>query len=523
MKVYSRTKGTADPEALEREATNKSQRDINENTLMWGEDNALPLRIAKSIEESPAASSCIETITKFVRGAKFSDPDLMKVVVDKNGTTLWELHCKLASQIAWIRSFAVNLKFSGTGRITQAYHMATENSRFVKPDDDLATNITLLKYNPYFGTSEYHKKYTKEYHLWDQEEVTKQIRSEGTKFRGQVYFWGETSPLSKFYPKPKYWSAKKWIYIDGKIQEGHAENMDNGFFQSVVMTMIGDPAQKSKNPAYMKKISNADGTTTLVPDKTVGEEFDDMMSTTFSGTKKMGSALVLWALTAALTPNVQAFPSSTNADLFTVLQDLTTKNITIGMNVPGILANINEGVSLGSDGNEMQKAVELMQSNTADWRTKLEDFYNNILIPNCEFKGIKSKSKVEIVNYNPITVPVEIDDKFWQVLNDQEKRNFVRKNFSNIELEEQPQTDSEGNALPPGEIQINDNITKLTGRQQEQFIRILRQFGQGKLNEEAAKIQLKGFAFTDEEIRKILGLDEVDQTTADTAQQPATP
>jgi hypothetical protein len=509
VQVYHRTQ----PEALEREATTKSQKDITEGTLIWGTDNALPLRIAQAIEDSPAASSCIDTVTKFIKGAKFSDPDLMKLKVDKSGKTLWDLHTELSASLAWIRAFSVNFKFNVKGKITQAYSMSVENCRFVKPDDDLAKDITDLKYNPYFGTSEYNRKYTKEYKLWDAENLLTQIKSEGTKFKGQVYFYGETAPLSRFYPKPRFWSAKKWIYIDGKIQEGHAENMDNGFFLSVLIQMIGDPSVKSKNPAYMKR-EIVDGVEKLVPDKTVGQEFSDMMSANFSGTKKQGSALVMWATNKDNVANIEAFPSATNADLFIVIQDLTTKNITIAMKVPGILANISEGVSLGSDGNEMQKAVELMQSNTIDDRTRLEQFYNEVLFPNAEIEGLKKGAKVEIVNYNPITTPVEIEDKFWNVLNDREKRDFVRKNFSGIELEEEAvQTDSEGNALPPGEIQINDNLRGMTGRQQQQLMRIMRLFGKGDLNEETAKIQLKGFGFTDEEIIRMLGLDEVAQET----------
>src|SRR5207244_3647623 len=99
--------------------------------------------------------------------------------------------------------------------------------RFVKPDDDLATNITTIKYNPYFGTLDYQKKYTKEYSLWDPENLEEQIAKKGTKFTGQVYYYGKVKPLYRFYPVPDYWSAKKWIYIDGKIQEAHAENLDN--------------------------------------------------------------------------------------------------------------------------------------------------------------------------------------------------------------------------------------------------------------------------------------------------------
>ncbi|MDW0189330.1 MAG: hypothetical protein QOA70_06730, partial [Nitrososphaeraceae archaeon] len=389
---------------------------------------------------------------------------------------------------------------------------------------DLATNITEIKYNPYFGTTDYQKKYTKDYSLWDPDNLEDQIAKKGTKFTGQVYYYGRTKPLYRFYPVPDYWSAKKWIYIDGKIQEGHAENMDNGFFQSVILNMIGDPSMKSKNPKYMRRVTSADGTTRLEPDKTVGEEFDDMMSGNFSGTKKMGSALVLWALNQDAAAKVTAFPTTANADLFIALQDLTTKNITIATKTPGILANISEGVSLGSGGSEIQKAAEIMQSNTVDDRMRLEQFYNEILLPNLQIEGqkVKKGAEVKIKNYNPVTVKIEIDDKFWNVLSDVEKRRFVRENVSEIELDEEPKTDATGTELPEGEIQINDNLKNMTGRQQQQFLRIVRQFMKGTLNEDQAKLLLRSsFGFTDEEIIQILGLDDA-PPQEEITQQPLT-
>lgn len=509
-KTYYRTAST--PEALEREATTLAQKDFLENTLKWGIKNDFPLELAKTVQDSPAASACISTKAKFIKGAGFSDPELMKLKINKRGQTLWDLHCLLSETLALFEGFSVNFKFNEGGGIINAYNMAIENCRFVKPDDDLATNIESIKYNPYFGTIDYQHKYTKEYDLWDPENLEEQIASKGTKFNGQVYYYGKTKPLYRFYPVPDYWSAKKWIYIDGKIQEGHAENMDNGFFQSVILNMIGDPSQKSKNPKYMKRVANPDKTTRLEPDKTIGEEFDDMMSSNFSGTKKMGSALVLWALNQDSAAKVTAFPTTANADLFITLQDLTTKNITIATKTPGILANISEGVSLGSGGSEIQKAVEIMQSNTVDDRMRLEQFYNEILLPNLQIEGqkIKKGAEVKIKNYNPVTVNIDIDDKFWAVLSDLEKRRFVRENISEIELDDdKPQTDALGNDLPDGEIQINQILTNLTAQQNFQLMRIIRQFGKGTLNQQQATLLLQsGFGFTDEQIVQILGLDD---------------
>jgi hypothetical protein len=497
-----------EPEALKREIAVNGQKDWAEDTIIYGEDNALPLRIAHAVDESPAASSCIDTIAQFIKGSSFSNLELMNVIIDEYGTTLWDFHCGLADSCALLWGFAVNLKYNLKGRITNAYQMSFESCRFVKPCEDTPI-INKIKYNPYFGTVEYKKEYTKEYPVYDQKQVLNQIQT-WEKFPGQVYYYGKTSPLHRFYPVPRYWSGKKWIYIDGRIQEAHAENMDNGWFQSVLMNVIGDPNEPSRNPKYREEYTDENGEKRIRYTKTVGEEFNEQMSSAFSGSKKMGTVQVHWSLNDNNATKVTAFPSNANADLFLALQDITTKNITIATKVPSILANISDGVSLGSDGNEMQKAVELMQSRVVEWQQKLMSFYNNVLLPNLVQPVLE---KVEIVHFNPISEAVEIDDKFWEVLTPEEKRSFIKKHFPGV-IAEQPATQQpiEGEEAAQEGVEINDNLKNMTGKQQQQFLRIIRQFSQGKINQDQASILLKGsFGFTDEEVLKVLGINDTEE------------
>jgi hypothetical protein len=415
------------PKNLVRQATTQAQRNFIEDTIVWGQEDAFPLKLAQAVQRSPAASACISTRSQFIKGSGFTDKTLMKQKVNETDT-LWSLHCKLSDILALFRGFAVNLKFNGVGEITKVYDMAFESIRFVKPADDLNVNIDRIKYNPYFGTKEFQKKYTKEYCLYDKEGLASQIESMRDTFPGQVYYYGRTSPLFRFYPMPEYWSAEKWIEIDGKIQEFHAENLDNGFFQSVLMNIIGDPNQPSKNPKYVVT-ETVNGQTVQRSTKTVGEEFSEMMSEQFSGAKKAGNVMALWSLNQDQAAKVNAFPNNTNADLFTTLQDLTTKNITIATKTPSILANISEGVSLGSAGSEIQKAIELMQATVVEDQHALMDFYNDILLP-----GMGIAARVELVNYSPVTITPEIDDKVFEWLNDEEKAEWVKKAYPNITI-----------------------------------------------------------------------------------------
>lgn len=519
------------PEDLKREISTPSQRNWAEGTIIYGEDDALPLRIAQAVEESPATSSCIGTIAKFIKGSAFSSKELMDLVIDKNGTSLWDFHCGLADSLALFWGFAVNFKFNRQGKITNSYQMSFESCRFKEPGD-MSPYITKIVHNPYFGTAEKKIEYSKTFSVFNAKEVKNEIgaldKEQLEKWPGQVYYYGKTSPLSRFYPKPKYWSAKEAIQADHKLQEFINEELDNGFFQSVLINLIGNPNDKSKNPKYMKEELQSDGVTKrLVPDKTVGEEFNDMMASTFSGSRKAGTAMCLWSLNANEAIKVQPFPTGINGDRLIATQDSVTKTITIATEVPSILANISEGVSLGSGGSEIQKAVELMQSRTVEWRTILENFYNKVLLPNME--GAPTEM-VEIQNYNPVSEPIEIDDKIWEFLNEQEKVKFIEKNMPEIEIirtatpatpapdttetinpdnPEQPlPTPEPVKASDPNQDAIDSLIRGLSRKDLSKFYGYVNDFRKGRATMEQTKIFLRAFKLTDDQIMLFLNEQE---------------
>lgn len=511
-----------DPEALKRQISTPSQRNWSEGTILYGEDDALPLRIAQAVENSPATSSCIDTTAQFIKGSGFADKELMSMPIDQNGTTLWDFHCGLADSLALFWGFAVNFKYDQSGKILNSYQMSFESCRLKEPGEK-SPYITDIAFNPYFGTIENKKEYTKWYPVFNIKEAPAQFKAlpveKKKDWNGQIYYYGKTTPLSRFYPKPSYWSAKDWIKIDARIQGFHAENLDNGFFQSVLMQIVGDPDAPTTHPDYQEEYTDSAGVKRMRARKgaTNAKVFNDMMSANFAGYQKAGNVFVQWVKNLQDALKIQAFPNNTNADLFTALQDLTTKNITIATKVPSILANISEGVSLGSAGSEIQKAIELMQSNTSERRNILQNFYNNVLLPNLQ---AKTKARVEIVNFNPITEPIVIEDKYWEFMNEQERVAFLKKNMPDIEIirvapaavsATPVQTDPEtGETVEPqpATVQPNEALKNLKIADLNKIQKIVARYNLGltdpnnskAVTYEQAKQMLSSFGFTDEEL-----------------------
>lgn len=496
-----------EPTALERERTVESQIDHAENIINWGWGNNLPLLILDAINQSPTTLSCLGITESFIKGGGFTDEALMELVIDKDGTTLWDLHCQIVPYLTNLEGFATNFKFDQAGRIMNTYVMGYESCRFVKPAEG-AKKIEYIKFNPYFGTKEYKPDYTMEFPVWDYEGVKKQARdkryTEKNPYPGQIYFCGSVRAPFKFYPVPKYWSGEKWIYVDSQIQQFHKSNLDNGFFQSVLLNVIGNPNDYSRNPKYKREHLKEDGVTKVMEnrDTTNAMEFDEMMSATFSGVKKAGSVFTLWSSNADNATKVQAFPVTSNFDVLSGTFTDAIRGITIATEVPAILANLPQAVnSLGSDGNSMLRAVEIMQSRTEARRVTLEQFYNNILLPNL-VKPVKAKVKIK--QYAPVSLPVATMDKDqWAWLNDQEKAAWMEEHMPGIKLFREataPAQIGEDGQPAPAPQKANEAMKSLNLQQITRATKITQRFATGELTFDQAKQILLGYGFTEADI-----------------------
>jgi len=510
-------KGRIEPNALQRSASTTSSKRFDEGTIIWGENDSFPLEVLKAVDESPTATACLDLHADFIKGGGFSDPNLEKIVVNKNGQTLWELHCELSDIFSKLEGFSVLHKYNAEGGITNAYYIEFDSLRFVKPIEDTDSEMVYVKHNPFWGTVEFNQQFTTTYGLYNPSLLKEQMTKFKKDFHGQVYYYGTKSPLYRFYPRPKYWSAERWIKADGKLQLFHDENLENGFFQSTLINVIGNPSSPSTNPKYTKTEQGTDGVKRTIHTKTIGEEFNEMMSESFSGAKKAGTAMVLWSQNQDSAAKIQNFPTNTNSDLLQGTYSSIIRGITIGTKTPAILANLPQSEnSLGSDGASFQKAVEMMQSRTEWKRKQLENYYNNVLLPNFSTAdGKKIKGVVEIKQYKPASSEVLINDLVWGFMNDKEKQEFITKNYDIELFRETPMIDPVTNEPLPDQTSINETLKNLTGRQLEGIQRIVRKFNKDELTYEQAKQLLKnGFTFSDEDVNAWLITPEEDDSIA---------
>lgn len=377
-----------------------------------GLDN-FPLQWHQAISESPSATACVSTIQDFLEGFGFSDPQLEKLVVNYKGETFFQIHQKVCKDYGEFEGFALRVMYSGDGRISEILHLPFENVRLGKPDSK--GFIAKILYNPFFGTADYQQnKNSTEFDSYNPKNVKAQMLEQGEMYKGQVLFVGTTNALSRFYPMPEAHASIKWFKIEAGVSDYHEDNINNGFLQPFMLAMIGDPNAPINNP-------EGSDTTEV---KTQGEAFDELIEENFMGAKRVGNMWVQWFSNKDEVPIAIPMPSNNNGDLFVTVDNQATKKITIAFKVPAILANINEGVSLGGDGNMVRVAVKLMQQRVIKKQRVLTDTYQMLL------KNFTTPytQEITIAPYNPYPELEVIDDKIWAEMSPEDRKSWIEKN-----------------------------------------------------------------------------------------------
>jgi len=408
---------------LFRQPTRRQNLNYNEYIPYFHGSDDFPLTWHKAISESPSGTSCVSTIQDFLEGSGFAgskETGLEKKIVNAKGETFFQIHQQTVKDFGEFEGFAWRFMFDALGRITEWYVLPFENCRLGKPDS--TGYISKILYNPYFGTSDFttlKQQDTCYYDAFDQRTIKEQLKDQGNNYKGQVLFFGTTTALSRFYPLPAAHSAIKWMKIESGVSDYHEDNINNGFLQSFMLLMKGNPNEPINNP----EASDTE------PRQTVAEAFDELVSNNFMGAKRIGNMFVYWVTNPDEKPEILPMPSNNNGDLFVTIDNQATKKITIAFKVPSILANINEGVSLGGDGNTVRVAVKLMQQRSKKPQRFLTDAYQMIW----KYFSVPYTGDITITPYNPYPELEVIDEKIWNVLSEEEQRLWIDQN-TEIEL-----------------------------------------------------------------------------------------
>jgi hypothetical protein len=424
---------------IQREFAYTTQIDTHSGFLPFGPADNFPNKLHSLVDGSPTATSCLSTLTDFITGEGFNEgEDLENLKVNSQGLTFFNFHNIQSDNFSHDWGVATLVKYNKLGQITEFFDIPFGYTRLGKPDSKGV--ISKIHYNPYYGDSLLYKSMdTVVYDVYNPAAAVLQITKD-PGFKGQIFWMGMKTTRHPFYPIPDYYSAQHWMNVEKNSGVYFDENLQNGFLTPTILKIFGDP----NDPSGIKDANGDD-----IPK---GQQFDSEMTKNFSGAKRVGQIMTFWANNKDEFPAAEAFPVNSNADMHRVTDEHATKKITIATKVPGILANISEGVSLGGDGNTIRAAVKLMQQRVVRPQSFLIAYYQELLANMVN----PYTDTITITSYSPFPELETVDPSIWAELSPQERRDWIR-DHTEIQLIEETDPALEEPAPEP----LQNRITNL--------------------------------------------------------------
>jgi DNA-binding Lrp family transcriptional regulator len=295
----------------------------------------------------------------------------------------------------------------------------------------------------------------------------------------QIFYYKEYNPTSDTYPLPSYFQGLNYIESDIEVSRHILGNAKQGFVGSKLINLnngdpIGEEHKGEVERQLLKKFTGHDGKRTVIMFNKSKENSADIQD--------LGQSM----LTKEDFTNVN---NLIQAEVFTAHQ-ITSP----------ILFGIKESGQLGAR-NEIRDAYEIFNNTyVANQQQQLESVFT-------KFRNLKGEPGEFTIQ------PVEpLKFEFGEaIISANLTQNEIREILGREPLEANQVTSDGAKAITePTDTpaQMNEAIRNLSGRQYQNVMRIVRQFGNGKLTKEQASLMLKnGFNFTDDDVNTFLGID----------------
>ncbi len=291
----------------------------------------------------------------------------------------------------------------------------------------------------------------------------------------QILYIKEYRPGLDTYALPGYMGALNYIESDIEVSRHVLGNAQTGFSASKLITLPnGEPSPDEK--------------------RNIERRFTDR----FSGSD--GKKFILSFTTdPARKPIIEDLGASdiTKED-FTRVDLIIQNNLFAGHQITSpSLFGIAEPGQLGSR-TQMRDSYEIFKNTYVnDKQQFLESIFNELAV----LKG--ATSEISIIPVEPIgfelseAALLQIAPKEW----------LLEK--AGIDVAKYAPTEATQPSLNQQQVEVNDNLKNLSGRQYQQLMRVIRQFSQGKISKEIATTMLKsGLGMTDNEVNAMLGIDD---------------
>ena len=464
----------------------------NKGYVEFGELNNYPNYLLGLYAESPKHGAIVKGKTNYIYGKGFEEPGTA------NGLESWnDVLKKCIKDDELFRGYFLQVIWNRAKQVSEVYHIDFAKVRVSK---DLLTFYVKNDWNDM-------REKTREYPAFNV----------NNPYGSQIFYYKEYNPISEVYPLPSYYQSLNYLEADIKVSRHILGNANQGWVGTKLVNLnngdpIGEEIKGEVERDLLKKFTGSEGKRVVIMFNKSKDNAADILD--------LGTTML------------------TKED-FTNVNNLITQEIFASHQITSPQLFGIQGVSAFSR-NELRDAYEIF-NNTYVQERQLEletiftkfrnlkgeqgdfviqpveplkfEFSEAIVSQNLTQDEIRSlmgrepidnaiKSQAQVISDNINALSPLVANKVLESMTPDEIRSLAG-------LIPVQQSNGTATGIPEQPTQMNDSIKNLTGRQYQNVMRIVRQFGNGKLTKGQATLMLKnGFGFTDADVNTFLGVDD---------------
>jgi len=474
----------------------------SKNFVEFGEKNDYPNYLLSLYNESPKHGAIIKSKANYVYGQGFENEG----VANASGETWNNIVKRCIKDDELYRGYYLQVIWNRAGKISDVYHIEFAKVRVSKD---------LQKFYVKNDWMDYREK-PREYDAFN---INYPVGS-------QIFYYKEYNPSSDIYPLPSYMQGLNYICSDIQVSRHILGNSLQGFVGSTLINLnSGDPLNEEHRgeveKGLLKKFTGSEGKRVVIM---------------FNKSRENSAEVVPLGNTMLTKEDFTNVNNLIQSEIYASHQIVTPA--LFGIATAGALGQRNEirdGYEIFNNVyvKERQQEISKIVTNLRNLKGEVGEFKlvpleplkfefsEQIMAQNLTKDEIRQLMGKEPLEAKVNTTAVSINDninalsplvatKVLEYMSEDEVRALAGLPPKNpIAL---PTTNPLTGLPVPTESQpvqqSNDAIKNLTGRQYQNVMRIVRQFGNGKLNKEQASMMLKsGFGFTDDDVNTFLGVD----------------
>lgn len=238
--------------ALKKQKPLESRIDRVYGIQTYGENNSFPQQVQNIVLGSGTGFSCINVLTKFLKGRGFKDPALYDLVINRKGQTMDNLLYQVAIDYAMFGGFYLHVNYNANFKISEINWVPFENARLGEPDESGKPKFIALHWDwgrqfqqiKQWKATDIHK-----INLFNpkpeiiQGEV--EIAGGWDNYRGQIYYF--FSNMAGNYPVPSYFPALTDMSTEQGVANLSYRNARNNFLPAgMLIDIINEDQNKNQ-------------------------------------------------------------------------------------------------------------------------------------------------------------------------------------------------------------------------------------------------------------------------------------